>query len=140
MFKKKYLINSTSFNFNKIKKKDLLLKIILATALSLFLELSIIRIQSSYLHFFSFLKNISLISCFLGLGIGYALRNKSLISLNWVFPLIVIQILTLYFFSQTPISTVLINPIAEQFTMGIDSKKPFTHYNNLFFHIVYFHI
>ncbi len=140
LFKKKYLINSTSFNFNKIKKKNLLLKIILATALSLFLELSIIRIQSSYLHFFSFLKNISLISCFLGLGIGYALRNKSLISLNWVFPLIVIQILILYFFSQTPISTVLINPIAEQFTMGIDTARSLSHIIIIYFFILFIFI
>ena len=127
LFKKNYLINSSTLSFEKIKKKDLFLSIILATALSLFLELSIIRIQSSYLHFFSFLKNISLISCFLGLGIGYALKNKSLISLNWVFPLIVVQILTLYLFSQTPISTILINPIAEQFTMGIDTARSLSH-------------
>ena len=89
----------------------------LACALSLFLELAIIRIHSSYIHYFSFLKNISLISCFLGLGIGYALKNRILISLNWVFPLIAIQILILYFFSQTPISTILINPIVEQFSI-----------------------
>ena len=52
LFKSNYLISSFNLKFDNIKKKDLLIKIILATALSLFLELSIIRIQSSYLHFF----------------------------------------------------------------------------------------
>ena len=40
------------------------LLIILAAVFSLFLELSIIRFHSSFIHFFSFFKNISLISCF----------------------------------------------------------------------------
>ena len=137
LFGKKFLINSYNLKFDRIKKKDLLIKIILATALSLFLELSIIRIQSSYLHFFSFLKNISLISCFLGLGIGYAIKNRPLTSLNWVFPLLAVQILTLYFFSQTPISTILINPIAEQFTMGIDTARGFSHIIIIYFFIIF---
>ena len=140
LFKNNFLISSFNLTFDKIKKKDLLIKIILATALSLFLELSIIRIQSSYLHFFSFLKNISLISCFLGLGIGYALKNRILISLNWVFPLIVIQILILYFFSQTPISTILINPIVEQFSMGMDTARSVSHILIIYFFILFIFI
>ena len=89
------------------------------------------------LHFFSFLKNISLISCFLGLGIGYALKNRSLISLNWVFPLTAIQILILYFFSQTPISTILINPIVEQFSMGMDTARSVSHILIIYFFILF---
>ena len=137
LFKSNFLIDSISLGFYNIKKKDLLFKIILATALSLFLELSIIRIQSSYLHFFSFLKNISLISCFLGLGIGYAIKNRFLVSLNWVFPLFTIQILILYFFSQTPISTILINPIVEQFSMGMDTARSISHILIIYFFILF---
>ena len=73
--------------------------------------------QGKYVHFLV-LKNISLISCFLGLGIGYTLRNYKIYSINWIYPLLTIQIIILYFFSQTPVSSILINPIAEQLTMG----------------------
>ncbi len=140
LFEKNFFIPSYNLKFDNINKNDLYLNIIIATALSLFLELSIIRIQSSYLHFFSFLKNISLISCFLGLGIGYALKNKNLISLNWVFPLVSIQILILFFFSQTPISTILINPIAEQFTMGQDTARSLSHLSIIYLFIVFIFI
>ena len=40
----------------KLNKKEVFIYVMLAAGLSLFLELSIIRIHSSYLHFFSFLK------------------------------------------------------------------------------------
>ena len=75
----KKIIFSKTFLLNYDEKKlfnseNVFIKILLACALSLFLELAIIRIHSSYIHYFSFLKNISLISCFLGLGIGYSLR------------------------------------------------------------------
>ena len=140
LFSNNFFVNSFNLKFDQIKKKDLYINIIIATSLSLFLELSIIRIQSSYLHFFSFLKNISLISCFLGLGIGYAFKNKNLISLNWVFPLLTIQILILFLFSQTPISTILINPIAEQFTMGLDTARSFSHLLIIYIFIIFIFI
>src|SRR5262249_10681319 len=47
--------------------------IALAAALSLFLELAMIRWQSSVLEFLAFYKNFSLLACFAGLGLGYAL-------------------------------------------------------------------
>ena len=140
LFQNNFFIKSFNLKFDTLKKKELYLNIIIATTLSLFLELSIIRIQSSYLHFFSFLKNISLISCFLGLGIGYAFKNRNLISLNWVFPLLTIQILILFFFSQTPISTILINPIAEQFTMGLDTARSFSHLLIIYLFIIFIFI
>ena len=134
MFNLKKIIFSTGFiiqnkesSFLTLNKKELFLNVILAAGLSLFLELSIIRIHSSYLHFFSFFKNISLLSCFLGLGIGYALKKYKIYSLNWIFPLLTLQIVMLYFLNQTPVSNILINPIAERFTMGQDTARGFIH-------------
>ena len=75
IFSNNFIIKSKEIIYTNLKRKEIYSYIILSAGLSLFLELSIIRIHSSYLHFFSFLKNISLISCFLGLGIGYALKN-----------------------------------------------------------------
>ena len=80
----------------KVPDNNILINIFLAASLTLFLELAIIRIHSIYIHIFSFFKNISLFSCFFGLGIGYALGNKKLFSLKWTYPLLCIQVLFLY--------------------------------------------
>ena len=50
---------------------------------------------------FSFLKNMSIKSCFLGLGVGYSLKNFKLYSLNWIFPLFALQIIMLFFLNQS---------------------------------------
>ena len=42
--------------------------IVFSAALSLFLELALIRWQSSVLQFLAFYKNFSLLACFAGLG------------------------------------------------------------------------
>ena len=128
----KKIIFSKTFLLNYDEKKifnseNVFLKILLACALSLFLELAIIRIHSSYIHYFSFLKNISLISCFLGLGIGYSLRIYKVFSLNWIFPLLFLQIVMVYFLSDTPVSSALLNPISERLTMGQDTARNLIH-------------
>ncbi len=138
IFKNNFLIKSNDEKF--ISRTNILLKIIVACALSLFLELSIIRIHSSYIHFFSFLKNISLISCFLGLGIGYALKNHKLVSLNYIFPLLFLQIVMIYFLSDTPVSSALFNPIQERMTMGQDTANTVIHLILIYFFLIFIFI
>lgn len=65
--------------------------ILFSAALSLFLELGIIRWQSSVLPFFAFYKNFSLLACFVGLGLGYALATRDRIPLVTVLPLLAWQ-------------------------------------------------
>tara|TARA_B100000795_G_scaffold77521_1_gene55317 strand:+ start:1248 stop:3644 length:2397 start_codon:yes stop_codon:yes gene_type:complete len=137
VFSKNFIIQNKELNFSNLGKKEIFLNVILAAGLSLFLELSIIRIHSSYLHFFSYLKNISLLSCFLGLGIGYALKKYKIYSVNWIFPLLTLQIIMLYFLSQTPVSIILINPIAEQLTMGQDTARGIVHLLMIYSFIVF---
>src|ERR1039458_3038063 len=62
--------------------------ILFSAALSLFIELGIIRWQSSVLPFFAFYKNFSLLACFAGLGLGYALATRKLIPLFLTVPLL----------------------------------------------------
>ncbi len=140
IFSKNFIIKNEIFDSGKLNKKEVFIYVILAAGLSLFLELSIIRIHSSYLHFFSFLKNISLISCFLGLGVGYSLKNFKIYSLNWIFPLFALQIIMLFLLNQTPVSTILINPIAEQFTMGQDTARGFTHLLIIYIFIIFIYL
>src|ERR1039457_26322 len=65
--------------------------ILFSAALSLFLELGIIRWQSSILPLFAFYKNFSLLACFVGLGLGYALAARDRIPLIIVLPLLAWQ-------------------------------------------------
>ena len=93
--------------------------IVFSAALSLFLELGIIRWQSTVLEFFAFYKNFSLLACFLGLGLGYALASRDRIPLALVIPLLAWQfgfMIFVRFRPGTPFRTI---PFREQLTMGI---------------------
>src|SRR5579862_2980096 len=65
--------------------------IVFSAALSLFLELALIRWQSSVLQFLAFYKNFSLLACFAGLGLGYALAARTRLPLVLVAPLLAVQ-------------------------------------------------
>ena len=62
-----------------------------SAALSLFLELAMIRWQGTVFPFFAFYKNFSLLSCFAGLGLGYWMADRERIPLNFTIPLLAWQ-------------------------------------------------
>ena len=64
---KNILKNHTS-NIDSLPITRLGLWIALAAGTGLFMELMIIRVHSSYFQLFGYFKNITLLSCFLGLG------------------------------------------------------------------------
>jgi len=130
----KFNYKNLIFNFNH--KKNINLYIALAAALGLFLELAIIRIHSSYFQLFAYFKNISLLSCFLGLGIGYSLSKKKLIALGWVFPLLTIEILMLFLLKNTPLTAYMQNPISEQWAMGQSIARGVIHLSSIYLFII----
>lgn len=69
--------------------------IVLAALIGLFLELAVIRWQSACFHAFGHFKNVTLLSCFLGLGIGYALGKRSRIWTPLVLIGLAIQVIVL---------------------------------------------
>jgi hypothetical protein len=93
--------------------------ILFSAALSLFLELAIIRWQSAVFPFLAFYKNFSLIACFLGLGLGYARATRDRIPLVIVLPLLTWQFgfMTVVRYVQGVAS---VNPVVEYLTMGIN--------------------
>jgi hypothetical protein len=93
--------------------------ILFSAALSLFLELGIIRWQSSVLPFFAFYKNFSLLACFVGLGLGYALAARDRIPLVIVLPLLAWQFSFMTMVRYVPGRFLRIIPFSEQLTMGI---------------------
>tara|TARA_Y100001958_G_scaffold122769_1_gene90052 strand:+ start:1011 stop:3371 length:2361 start_codon:yes stop_codon:yes gene_type:complete len=109
--------NSDTLHFD-LKKININYLIAIAAASGLYLELMMIRVHSSFFQIFAFFKNISLISCLLGLGVGYLLGKKKVYSLKWVLPLLTFQICFLFFIKNTPIGPFLQNPVTEQWAMG----------------------
>ncbi len=69
--------------------------IVASAALSLFLELAVIRWQGSVFELFALYKNLGLLACFAGLGLGYALASRERIALAWTVPVLGWQLLVL---------------------------------------------
>ena len=122
---KKIIFSNRFYDFFKAEefnpkylKHDIYILIAIAAGLGLFIELSIIRIHSSYFQLFAYFKNLSLLSCFLGLGIGYSFSRVKLFSLNWTFPIIALQLSFMYLVKDTPITLFFQNPISEIWNMG----------------------
>ncbi len=101
------------------------LAIVGSAALSLFVELAVIRWQGTVFEFFAFYKNYGLLACFAGLGLGYALsQSEEGIPLALTIPLLGWQFLLLIglryglpdrVFSMNGI------PFREQFNMGMNA-------------------
>src|SRR5581483_5103343 len=94
-----------------------------SAALSLFLELAVIRWQASVFELFAFYKNLSLLACFAGLGLGYALASRKVIPLFLAVPLLAWQFVLLlamrYGFSVENRLSLKMLPFSEQLNMGL---------------------
>jgi spermidine synthase len=94
-----------------------------ASALTLYVEMVIVRWHASCFHAFAIFKNVSLLSCFLGLGIGYGLSGRKRIALGAVLPLLAFQTLLFGVLASTNLGARRINPVAEQLVMGTPGGK-----------------
>lgn len=56
-----------------------------ASFLSLFLEVLLIRWCGAEIRILAYLKNLTLLGCFLGLGLGYAVSSRRRLGLGWSF-------------------------------------------------------
>ncbi|MBX9686595.1 MAG: hypothetical protein K2X27_07825 [Candidatus Obscuribacterales bacterium] len=90
-----------------------------AAALSLYLELMIVRLQGNSLQLFAYYKNVSLMSCFLGLGIGYSLNKSRPLTLTFFLPLMAMELIFLNVLRWADLSYLLRNPAKEQATFEI---------------------
>jgi spermidine synthase len=94
-----------------------------SAALSLFLELAIIRWQATVFPFFSFYKNLSLLSCFAGLGLGYSLSRRPRLPLFLSLPILCWQVVFMmgmrYGLESVQFESLDILPFREQLNMGL---------------------
>ena len=105
-------------HLDALPTKHLELWIALAAGVGLFAELAVIRIHASFFQFFAYYKNVTLLACFLGLGLGYALGTRRGVGTPLFLPLLVIQIAFLYLLRSFTLAPILQNPVMEQLTMG----------------------
>jgi spermidine synthase len=99
--------------------KAILPAIFASAALSLLLELAMIRWQSSAIDFLAFFKNFGLFACFAGLGLGYSLSHNRLIPLVCSNFLVCWQVLFVTALQASFISHVISKPpVLEQVSIG----------------------
>jgi spermidine synthase len=112
------------------------LAIAASAALSLFFELAVIRWQGTVWEFFAFYKNLGLLSCFAGLGLGYALAERDRIPLVFTAPLVAFQMLLLLGLRHGmdgAIESLLVLPFQEQLNMGLLVATSLAHYVAVYF-------
>jgi spermidine synthase len=89
---------------------------------SLALELAIIRWQGTVWEVFAFYKNFGLLSCFAGLGLGYALARRDQVPAPMTLPLLAFQMALLITLrggtSLGLLGNMIASPILEQLNMG----------------------
>lgn len=90
-----------------------------AAALGLFLELMLVRMHGNSVQLFAYYKNVSLMSCFLGLGIGYSLNKSKPLTLAFFLPMVSLELLFLNVMRWADLSYLLRNPAKEQATFEI---------------------
>jgi hypothetical protein len=92
--------------------------IFVLAGLTLFLELALIRWQASLFPAFALYKNFTLLACFCGLGIGYALALRSPLLLPATLPMLALNLLlltVLRYGSDMPGATLLfVVPVSEE--------------------------
>ena len=114
-----------------IPERYLEIAIIASAAVSLFLELAMIRWQGTVWEFFSFYRNIGLLSCFAGLGLGYALARCDRIPLVLTAPLLAVQVWLLVSLRHGMgqwVASLYVTPFREQLNMGFKTAPTFSHY------------
>jgi hypothetical protein len=92
--------------------------VVLASAAALYVEMVMVRWHATCFHAFAIFKNVSLLSCFLGLGIGFALSGRQRIALGRFLPLLTLQTVLFGVLSCTNLGGRIVNPVSEQLIMG----------------------
>lgn len=101
--------------------------IALAAGLGLYAELMVIRLHASYFQLFAYFKNVSLLSCFLGLGIGYALGPKRPLTTPLMLPILGLQAVLLFLLRDQQVAAMLQTPVVERIGLGINPARTVTH-------------
>jgi spermidine synthase len=106
--------------------------ILASAALSLFLELAVIRWLGELVPVFAFYKNYTLLACFAGLGLGYSLARQRQIPLLLSLPLLLLQAVALlvmrYGLQEWQLGSLWLTPFRERLNMGVGVASSAEHF------------
>jgi hypothetical protein len=94
-----------------MNNKRAVFDLFLVSVLTLFVELVFIRWAASEVRMLAFYKNFALIAAFLGIGLGFAYRQRSpdkRLFERYFFPLLAISVILLLFFGRTALSEIIL--------------------------------
>jgi spermidine synthase len=116
----------------ELPKSRMPLAIAVSAGLSLFLELAVIRWHGTEWQVFALYKNFSLLACFLGLGLGYALARARLIPAVVTLAVLAFEVVYLlalrHGVPEYWLQSVRVTPILEQLNMGIGPASGISEY------------
>lgn len=95
------------------------LDLALASLLALFLEVALIRWHGTEFRACAYLKNVTLLACFLGLGLGFARADRPRLSMPMMLPLLVGQVLVMDVLSLVDADRAIRNPQATEVYWGM---------------------
>jgi spermidine synthase len=117
---------------DQLPKPQVPAAIAISAGLSLFLELAVIRWHGTEWEVFAFYKNFSLLACFLGLGVGYALARHERIPAVLVLPLLALQFAYLlalrHALPSNWLSGIESGPFVEELNMGLEPARQRSQY------------
>ena len=125
---------------DRIPERYLEIAIIGSAGMSLLLELAVIRWQGTVWELFAFYKNLGLLACFAGLGLGYALAKLNRIHLALSAPLLAFQMILLislrHGLSPAAMASLRLMPVREQLSMFLVPGARFAQYISVYFLLV----
>ncbi|MBU0639044.1 MAG: methyltransferase domain-containing protein [Planctomycetes bacterium] len=95
------------------------LELVAVSILGLFLEVLLIRWHASELRAAAYFKNVTLLACFLGLGLGFAAANRVRLSLPTVPLALAAQVIVLSLMGARNADEVLRLPVAREWLWGV---------------------
>ncbi|MHB2020817.1 MAG: spermine/spermidine synthase domain-containing protein [Candidatus Xenobia bacterium] len=96
--------------------------IFLSSALALYAELMLIRWHADEFQLFVYYKNITLLACFLGLGMGFMRGRVTPLATPLVLPGMALQFLALRLMRFGKLDNLLRNPIPEHLGFGMNGQ------------------
>ncbi len=103
------------------------LDLLLVSVLGLFLEVTLIRWHGTEFRACAYFKNITLLACFLGLGLGFARARRPVVSFPMMLVLLAMQVIFMDVLSLAEADRAIRNPIAWEVMWGLGTVTHLLH-------------
>lgn len=103
------------------------LDLLIVSILGLFLEVTLIRWHGTEFRACAYFKNITLLACFLGLGLGFARARRPVVSFPMMLVLLAVQVLFMDILSLAEADRAIRNPIAWEVMWGLGTVTHLLH-------------